>query len=55
LRAKKDLSRVGCILDRPTEAERQLEVWRETGSIAEVARDIAVRTRATTESVERPL
>ena len=55
LRTKKDLSRVGCILDRPTEAERQLEVWRETGSIAEVARDIAVRTRATTESVERPL
>jgi carboxylate-amine ligase len=55
VQTKKDLSRVRCILDRPTEAERQLEVWRETGSIIEVARDIAARTRAKTESIERPL
>jgi carboxylate-amine ligase len=55
LRTKKNLSTVGCILDRPTEAEHQLEVWRETGSIVEVVRDIAARTRALTERIERPL
>jgi carboxylate-amine ligase len=54
LRTKKDLSTVGRILELPTEAERQLEVWRETSSIAEVARDIAARTRATAESIEEP-
>ena len=48
-RTRKDLSTVGRILEGPTEAERQLGVWRETGSIIEVARDIAARTRATIE------
>ena len=43
----RDLSGVGRILREPTEADRQLEVWRETGSVFEVARDIAERTRAT--------
>jgi carboxylate-amine ligase len=43
----RDLSGVGRILDEPTEADRQLEVWRKTGSTVEVARDVAERTRAT--------
>ena len=51
-RTGRDLSAVGGILDEPTEADRQLEVWRETGSAVEVARDVAKRTRA---SVEEPL
>jgi carboxylate-amine ligase len=44
-RTKWDLSAVGRMLDEPTGADRQLEVWRETGSATEVARDIAQRTR----------
>jgi len=48
-RAKRDLSGARRILDGPTEADRQLEVWRETGSTLEVARDIAVRTRGSVE------
>ena len=51
---KKDLSAVGRILDEPTEADLQLEVWRETNSTFEVARDVAERTRAATES-QKPL
>jgi carboxylate-amine ligase len=48
-RSKRDLSGVGRILNEPTEADRQLEVWRETGSTREVARDVAARTQAATE------
>ena len=33
---ERDISAVGRILEEPTEAERQLEVWRETGSTVEV-------------------
>jgi carboxylate-amine ligase len=44
-RTKWDLSAVGRMLDEPTGADRQLEVWRETGSATEVVRDIAQRTR----------
>ena len=44
-RTEKDLSIVGRMLDEQTEAERQLEVYRETNSIFEVARDVAERTR----------
>jgi hypothetical protein len=51
---KKGLSAVGRILDEPTEADLQLEVWRETNSTFEVARDVAERTRAATES-QKPL
>ncbi len=42
----RDLSGARRILEEPTEADRQLEVWRETGSTIEVARDIVDRTRA---------
>jgi carboxylate-amine ligase len=42
---ERDLAPLAILLDEPTESERQLEVWRETGSAAEVARDIAERTR----------
>ena len=45
----RDLSGVARLLDEPTEADRQLEVWRETGSVVEVARDAAERTRAAVE------
>ena len=41
----RDLSGVERILSEPTEADRQLEVYRETGSTVEVARDIVERTR----------
>jgi hypothetical protein len=34
----------------PTGADRQLEVYRETNSTYEVARDIAERTRSSVES-----
>ena len=51
-RTGRDLSAVGGILGEPTEADRQLEVWQETGSAVEVARDVVNRTRA---SVEGPL
>ena len=50
-RTKRDLSGSWRILEEPTEADRQLEVWHATGSTMEVARDIAVRTRA---SVDDP-
>jgi carboxylate-amine ligase len=42
---KHDLSGAWRILDEPTEADRQLEVWRASGSTLGVARDIAARTR----------
>jgi carboxylate-amine ligase len=45
----RDLSTVGRILHEPTGADRQLEVWRETGSALEVARDVAERTRVSVE------
>ena len=45
-RTKRDLSAMARILDVPTEADRQLEVYRETNSTYEVARDIAQRTRS---------
>ncbi len=47
--AGRDLSGVKRVLREPTEADRQLEVWRETGSAFEVARDVAARTRASVE------
>jgi hypothetical protein len=34
------------LLEEPTESVRQLEVWRETNSVLEVARDVVERTRA---------
>lgn len=46
----RDLSGVERLLGEPTESERQLEVYRETGSTLEVARDVAERTRASVES-----
>jgi carboxylate-amine ligase len=42
----RDLSGLQRFLDEPTESVRQLEVWRETGSTREVAKDLAARTRA---------
>jgi carboxylate-amine ligase len=45
--AERDLTPLALLLDEPTESERQLEVWRETNSVDEVARDIAERTRST--------
>jgi glutamate---cysteine ligase / carboxylate-amine ligase len=42
----RDLSGLRSVLDEPTESVRQLEVWRETGSTREVAKDLAARTRA---------
>jgi glutamate---cysteine ligase / carboxylate-amine ligase len=42
----RDLSGLQRVLDEPTESLRQLEVWRETGSTREVAKDLAARTRA---------
>jgi len=44
-KTKRDLTPLSLLLDEPTESERQLEVWQDTGSVAEVARDIAHRTR----------
>ncbi|CAN5593362.1 glutamate--cysteine ligase [soil metagenome] len=41
----RDLSKTARILELPTEADRQLEVYKETGSTLEVARDLAERTR----------
>jgi glutamate---cysteine ligase / carboxylate-amine ligase len=49
--AGRDLSPLGRLLHEPTESVRQLEVWRETGSTLEVARDVARRTRASTEAL----
>ena len=45
-KTKRDLSPLALLLDEPTESERQLEVWQDTGSAEEVARDIAHRTRS---------
>jgi glutamate---cysteine ligase / carboxylate-amine ligase len=42
----RDLSGLQSVLDEPTESVRQLEVWRETGSTREVAKDLAARTLA---------
>jgi carboxylate-amine ligase len=41
----RDLSALGGLLEEPTESVRQLEVWRETGSVLEVAREVSERTR----------
>jgi glutamate---cysteine ligase / carboxylate-amine ligase len=41
----RDLSPLQRLVDEPTESIRQLEVWRETNSVVEVARDLAERTR----------
>jgi carboxylate-amine ligase len=40
----RDLLGLVRVLDEPTESVRQLEVWRETGSTVEVAKDLAKRT-----------
>jgi carboxylate-amine ligase len=42
----RDLSGLERLLDEPTESVRQLEVWRETGSTLEVAKDLVARTSA---------
>jgi carboxylate-amine ligase len=42
----RDLTGLVRILDEPTESVRQLEVWRDTGSTIEVARDLVDRTSA---------
>ena len=42
----RDLSGLERVLSGPTESARQLEVWRETGSTLEVAKDLARRTSA---------
>ena len=42
---RRDLSALQSLLEEPTGSVLQLEVWRETGSVLEVARDIAHRTR----------
>jgi carboxylate-amine ligase len=47
-RTGRDLSTLAILLDEPTESIRQLEVWRETGSVLEVARDVAERTLTST-------
>ena len=44
----RDLSGAIRILELPTEADRQLEVYKETGSTREVARDLAARTSSST-------
>ncbi len=51
-RTRRDLSGVARILDEPTGADRQLEVWRETRSTFEVARDVAERTRGSVADLE---
>jgi carboxylate-amine ligase len=42
----RDLSGLERVLDGPTGSVRQLEVWRETGSTLEVAKDLVSRTSA---------
>jgi len=42
----RDLSGLERVLGGPTQSVRQLEVWRETGSTLEVAKDLAMRTSA---------
>lgn len=44
--ASRDISEAYRLLEEPTEADLQLEVWRETGSTLEVAKDLASRMRA---------
>lgn len=46
----RNLSALRRIIGEPTESERQLEVWQATGSVAEVVRDLAERTRSATEA-----
>jgi carboxylate-amine ligase len=41
----RDLCTLRHLLEEPAESLRQLEVWRETNSVVEVARDLAERTR----------
>jgi glutamate---cysteine ligase / carboxylate-amine ligase len=41
----RDLSNLWRVLGEPTESVRQLEVWRETGSLGAVVEDLAARTR----------
>jgi len=48
-RTGRDLSGAQRLLDEPTGADRQLEVYRETGSVEEIVRDVARRTRESTE------
>ncbi len=45
----RDLSGVGHILQSPTGADRQLEVYKETGSTLEVAKDLAERVEDSVE------
>ncbi|CAN5582464.1 glutamate--cysteine ligase [soil metagenome] len=52
-RSSRDLSGIGHILRNPTGADRQLEVYRETGSTLEVAKDLAERVRDSVDSVEK--
>ena len=42
----RDLSVLRDVAEEPTESERQLEVWRASGSTGEVVKDLARRTRA---------
>jgi glutamate---cysteine ligase / carboxylate-amine ligase len=49
-RTERNLSAVARILDIPTGADRQLEVYRETNSTYKVAHDIAERTSASVKS-----
>jgi carboxylate-amine ligase len=44
--SNRDLSSLTRILDEPTESTRQLEVWHDTGSTAEVTQDLVNRTSA---------
>jgi len=48
-RTGRDLSALQMLLEDPTGSVLQLEVWRETGSVFEVARDIAERTLTSTQ------
>jgi carboxylate-amine ligase len=45
-RTNRDLSALQRLPEEPTGSVRQLEVWRETSSVLEVARDVSERTRA---------
>ena len=48
-RTGRDLSALQMLLEDPTGSVLQLEVWRETGSVFEVARDVAERTLSSTQ------
>lgn len=48
-RTGRDLSGIGRILQEPTGADRQLEVYEETDSTLEVAKDLASRVRGSVE------